>query len=34
MIEWGSPTWGQAGQNVTESATGSWLGGHESGADE
>lgn len=25
MIEWGSPNWGQAGFNVHESSTGSWL---------
>jgi hypothetical protein len=24
MIEWGSPSWGEAGQNVHHAANGSW----------
>jgi hypothetical protein len=30
-IDWESPTWGQAGHNVHESSTGSWVPGDESG---
>lgn len=27
MIDWNSPQWGHAGQNVHESETGSWVRG-------